>query len=131
MALAVAQLRGAGVAGEDIGVITPYSAQVARLRARPALEGVEVATVNAFQGREKEAILCSWVRANPLGELGFVSDRRRLTVALSRARRLLWQVGDSATLASSPDLAAVIEAVEAQGGYESAWAPPWCDALEA
>jgi hypothetical protein len=50
--------------------------------------------------------------------------------ALSRAQRLLLQIGDSATLSSSPDLAAVIEAVEGQRGYESARSPPWSGALE-
>lgn len=130
LAHAVAQLRDAGIAPDRIGVITPYSAQVARLRREPALQDVEVATVNAFQGREKDAIAVSWVRSNEDGELGFVADGRRLTVALTRARAWLWLVGDSATLARHPRFAAIIERHEASGALESAWEPPWSDVLD-
>ena len=110
-----------GMDPDDIGVIAPYSAQVARLIR--ALPEVKVATVNAFQGREKEAIVCSWVRSNDTGELGFVADERRLTVALTRARRLLVNVGDSATLCGHPKFAAVLANIE----IESVWEEPWFD----
>ena len=131
IALAVQQLLDAGVPADDLGVIAPYSAQVARLRAR--LPGVEVNTVNAFQGREKEVILCSWVRSNPDGELGFVADGRRLTVALTRARRLLVCVGDSATLSYSARFAELLERVQALPGaaWLTVWEPPWDSALPA
>ncbi|MDA1082803.1 MAG: AAA domain-containing protein, partial [Gemmatimonadetes bacterium] len=125
----VRQLRESGVAPDRIGVITPYSAQVACLAKRPELAGIEVATVNAFQGREKDAIAVSWVRSNDHGELGFVSDARRLTVALTRARRWLWQVGDSATLARHPRFDALVAQHAAAGALHSAWEPPWFDAL--
>ena len=125
VAQVVAALQAAGLT--EIGVIAPYSAQVARLRA--ALPGVEVASVNAFQGREKEAIVCSWVRSNLQGEVGFVADPRRLTVAWSRARRLLVQVGDSATLARLPRFEAALAAHEAAGALVSVWEPPWDEAL--
>lgn len=127
--LAVRQLRESGVDPDRIGVITPYSAQVACLAKRPELAGIEVATVNAFQGREKDAIAVSWVRSNDHGELGFVSDARRLTVALTRARRWLWQVGDSATLARHPRFDALVAQHAAAGALHSAWEPPWFDAL--
>lgn len=129
LALAVAELREKGVSPERIGVITPYSAQVACLARKPALAGVEIATVNAFQGREKDAIAVSWVRHNDRGVLGFVADPRRLTVALTRARAWLWQVGDSATLARHPRFAAVIDHHAATGRLQSVWEPPWCDVL--
>jgi hypothetical protein len=129
VALAVAGLRRAGVTADDIGVITPYSAQVARLRQLPALEGVECASVNAFQGREKEALVCSFVRSNPEGALGFVQDERRLTVALTRARRWLLCVGDTATLGRAPRMRAVIDHIEAMGWLRSVWEPPWEDVL--
>lgn len=122
---AVARLREAGVAAADIGVIAPYAAQVARLRAEPALAGVEVATVNAFQGREKEVIVASFVRSNPDGTLGFVADERRLTVALTRARRLLVAVGDGATLSRSPAFARVLDAAAALGALVSAFEEPF------
>ena len=123
---AAARLLDAGVS--DIGIIAPYSAQVARLRER--LPDLEVATVNAFQGREKEAILCSLVRSNMDGELGFVADRRRMVVSMSRARRLLVCVGDSATLSRSPDLAGLMERIQAVGQWQSVWEPPWDAALD-
>jgi superfamily I DNA and/or RNA helicase len=117
---AVDELVAHGVPVGAIGVIAAYRAQVLRLRARlPA--GVEVSTVDAFQGREAEAVLVSFVRSNPDGALGFVADLRRLTVAITRARRLLWMVGDSATLGQHPRFAEVFEAVAAAGGWRSIW----------
>ena len=127
---AVGALRAAGVASEDVGVIAPYSAQVARLRARPELEGVEVASVNAFQGREKQAIVCSFVRSNAEGELGFVADRRRLTVALTRARRLLVCIGDSATLSSNARFGEVLQSFQDHEAWTSVFEEPWSAALD-
>ncbi len=130
VAFAVDRLRKAGVAADDIGVIAPYSAQVALLRAEPSLAGIEVATVNAFQGREKEAIVCSFVRSNDRGELGFVADGRRLTVALTRARRGLVIVGDSATLARDGRFAALLDHLaHRRDGIESVWELPWSELL--
>lgn len=129
LAIAVAELRARGVAADRIGVIAPYSAQVGRLAAHPALAGVEVATINAFQGREKDAIAVSWVRSNDEGELGFVADSRRLTVALTRARRWLWQVGDAGTLSRHPRFAELIAHHESTGTLQSVWEPPWSEAL--
>jgi len=121
----VGQLLRAGVDPADIGVIAPYSAQVARLRVQ--LVGVEVATVNAFQGREKEVIVCSFVRANDTGELGFVADPRRLTVATSRAKRLLVCIGDAATLSASAAFESLMEAAQIvdETAWQSVWEPPW------
>lgn len=128
--MVVRQLRHAGVGADDIGVIAPYSAQVARLSARAALADVEVATVNAFQGREKEVILCSFVRSNEDGELGFVADGRRLTVAITRARRLLVCVGDSATLSTAQRFAELLGHLESTGAVQSVWEPPWSAILD-
>lgn len=121
----VSRLLQAGVPREDIGVIAPYSAQVARLRAE--LVDVEVATVNAFQGREKEVIVCSFVRCNPSGELGFVADARRLVVAVTRAKRLLVCTGDSATLSSSSAFEDIMAAAQrvSPSSWQSVWEPPW------
>lgn len=124
----IAQLREAGVPLGEVGVITPYSAQVRRLR--DALGGrLRVSSVDGFQGQEREVIVCSWVRANPDGRIGFVADRRRLTVALSRARRLLVCIGDSATLGADPAFADLLDRLEGQGAVQSVWEPPWSDAL--
>lgn len=126
VALALAELRNSGVRPEQIGVIAPYSAQVARLAALPEADAVEVATVNAFQGREAEAIVMSFTRSNTDGELGFVADRQRLTVAITRARRLLWMCGDSITLSRHSDFSELLDGVIVQ----SIWEPPWSAALE-
>ncbi len=125
IAKAAAALQEAGVARSDIGVIAPYSAQVARLQARPELAGIEVATVNRFQGREKEAILCSFVRSNDDGDLGFVADVRRLTVALSRARRFLLCTGDSITLSRDRIFEHFQSCLEGTDAWETVWQPPW------
>jgi ATP-dependent RNA/DNA helicase IGHMBP2 len=127
IAMVVQMLFRAGLPREDIGVIAPYSAQVARLR--EALPDVEVATVNAFQGREKQAILCSFVRSNQDGTIGFVADRRRLVVSVTRAKRLLVCVGDAGTLSTSSDLADLCERIQAAGGWQSVWEEPWDAAM--
>jgi len=84
----------------DIGIITPYSGQVRAIRdSMPeSLEGIEVRTVDGYQGREKEVIIFSCVRSNNNGVLGFLSDARRLNVALTRAKRGLIVVGNPDTL---------------------------------
>lgn len=98
----VSTLIEAGVKGEDIAVITPYNAQVALLRAalkdKPGCEGVEVGSVDGFQGREKEAVVVSLVRSNGEGEVGFLGEKRRLNVAMTRPKRQLCVVGDSETV---------------------------------
>ena len=125
VAAVVRQLREAHVHPSLIGVITPYSAQASLLKASADLEGVEVASVNAFQGREREVIVVSWVRSNDDGELGFVAEGRRLTVALSRARRLLVQVGDSGTLCGSVRFESMLQRLSDENAVESVWDTPW------
>lgn len=126
----VRRLLSRRVAPTDVAVITPYDAQVRLLRELldPELrQGLEVGTVDGFQGREKEAILVDLVRSNDDGQIGFLADARRLNVALTRARRLLLIVGDSATVANDATYGALIESVEAFGVVVSAWtdeAPP-------
>ncbi|GAQ79821.1 tRNA-splicing endonuclease positive effector [Klebsormidium nitens] len=97
----------AGVSA-DVGVITPYKRQVELLaghvpavtrgsQSGPGLT-VEVRSVDGFQGREKDVIIFSAVRANRAGVIGFLGDERRLNVALTRAKFALWIVGDAQTL---------------------------------
>ncbi|KAI0647054.1 P-loop containing nucleoside triphosphate hydrolase protein [Trametes meyenii] len=97
----VDQLAGAGVLPSQIAVITPYQAQVTLLTStlRPIYGAdLEIGTVDGMQGREKEAIIISLVRSNDKREVGFLKDKRRLNVAMTRARRHLCIVGDSSTV---------------------------------
>ena len=79
------------------------------------MPGLEIDSVDGFQGREKEAVVISLVRSNAAGEIGFLGDIRRMNVAMTRARRKLLLVGDSATLSSHPFYARMLEYFERQG----------------
>ncbi|KAL7283392.1 hypothetical protein ACG7TL_002822 [Trametes sanguinea] len=97
----VDQLASAGVLPSQIAVITPYQAQVTLLTSllRPIYGAeLEIGTVDGMQGREKEAVIISLVRSNDKREVGFLKDKRRLNVAMTRARRHLCVVGDSSTV---------------------------------
>ena len=90
----------------DVGVISPYRAQVQYLRKlvkqraffKPYRRLITVNTVDGFQGQERDIILISMVRANENGEIGFLRDLRRMNVAITRARMKLIILGDVATL---------------------------------
>ncbi|KAG6289698.1 hypothetical protein E4U46_002363 [Claviceps purpurea] len=95
----VGSLVEAGVRPEDIAVITPYNAQLAILASlKEQFPGVELGSVDGFQGREKEAVVVSLVRSNPEGEVGFLGEKRRLNVAMTRPKRSLTVIGDSETM---------------------------------
>jgi hypothetical protein len=119
----VRALLEAGVPAGAMAVIAPYAAQVRLLRERLEVAGLEIDSVDGFQGREKEAVVLSLVRSNREGEVGFLADVRRLNVAMTRARRLLLVVGDSATLACHPFYQAMFEYFEAIGAYHSVYEP--------
>ncbi|MCH5377071.1 MAG: IGHMBP2 family helicase [Planctomycetes bacterium] len=115
------QLMDAGLPPGDIAVIAPYAAQVRFLRERLPVPGLEIDSVDGFQGREKEAVVISLVRSNPRGDIGFLSDVRRMNVAMTRARRKLLMIGDSATLCSHPFYQRAIEYFESLGAYRTVW----------
>lgn len=115
----VKQLVDSGVEGHEIAIIAPYAAQVRLLRQRLGLEGLEIDTVDGFQGREKEVVLLTMVRSNPEGIIGFLADRRRSNVAMTRAKRKLVIVGDSATLCIHDFYADVLDYFEANDAYQS------------
>jgi predicted DNA helicase len=118
----IAALLDAGVNAAQIGVITPYRAQVRLLRERLGhVPELEIDSVDGFQGREKEAIIVSLVRSNPEGEIGFLADTRRTNVALTRARRKLLVIGDSATLANDPFYQRMLTHFEQIGAMSSVW----------
>jgi superfamily I DNA and/or RNA helicase len=115
----------AGLTAKDIAVIAPYAAQVRMIR-QLANDGLgesdlEVDTVDGFQGREKEAVVISLVRSNKDGEIGFLSDERRMNVALTRAKRKLIVIGDSATLGGHEFYGSLLEYFEQQGVYHTVW----------
>ncbi len=111
----------AGVPPEEVAVISPYSAQVRLLTSRFPDPGLEIDSVDGFQGREKELVIVSLVRSNLTGELGFLNDTRRMNVAMTRARRRLVVIGDSATLSTLPFYKAFIAYAEENGAYKTVW----------
>lgn len=123
----VQNLIAAGVSAEDIAVITPYNAQLALLAhdLKERFPGIELGSVDGFQGREKEAVILSLVRSNAEHEIGFLTEKRRLNgkghckpdpvsssewgpieafanqgrpVAMTRPKRHLCVIGDSETV---------------------------------
>lgn len=94
----------------DIGIISPYRAQVQLLRQtikkqqgfKPYRRFISVNTVDGFQGQERDVIIISLVRSNDSGQIGFLRDLRRMNVAMTRARMKLIIIGDAATLSRHP-----------------------------
>lgn len=101
----------------DFGLISPYRAQVQYLRSRikasdtlrPYRHLLTVNTVDGFQGQERDAIFISLVRANEQGQIGFLSDLRRMNVAITRARMKLVILGDYSTLGRQPFYRALMD----------------------
>ncbi len=112
-----------------IGVIAPYRAQINYLK--DAIEDSEVlnglllqrrlsvGTVDSFQGQERDIIAITLTRSNPQGEIGFLSDIRRMNVGMTRARRKLLLVGDSSTLCRHPFFGELLAYVKGVGGYRA------------
>ena len=117
----VRRLLAAGLPAADIAVITPYNGQARLIREKLEDTEVEVDSVDGFQGREKEAVVISMVRSNVEGGIGFLADVRRTNVALTRARRKLVVVGDSATLGGHDFYRRMLDYFDAIGGYGSVW----------
>lgn len=114
MEVAKGRNRFSSTLGGKIGIVTPYKAQVVHLKNAlgawlrkigSQFNEIEVNTVDAFQGREKDIIIFNCVRSNRLqtlqGSLGFLTDTRRLNVAITRPRHFLLVVGNSDTLKKS------------------------------
>ena len=115
----------------NAGLISPYRAQVRRLREMLEESGYEnsqalgeeltVDTIDAFQGQERDIIVISLVRSNPQGEIGFLADTRRMNVALTRAKRKLIVIGDSATLSNHGFYKEFLDYVEERDLYKSVY----------
>ena len=107
-------------------IISPYKAQVERLKTQLddfpfPKDNISINTVDGFQGQERDVVYISLVRSNDNGEIGFLKDYRRMNVAITRARKKLVIVGDSATVGSDKFYAALLEYVEQHNGYKTAW----------
>ena len=124
------RLLSRGLAPTVLAIIASYSALGRRLRELLRAEraaGLEIGTVDGFQGREKEAVIVDLVRSNDLGEIGFLANTRRMNVALTRARRFLLVIADSATLGEHPYYVQFLQYVDEIDAHGSAWsddAPP-------
>jgi superfamily I DNA and/or RNA helicase len=113
----------------SMAIITPYRAQVdflQKLADSSSLLGslqklVSINTVDAFQGQERDVIVISFVRSNDKSEVGFLGDIRRTNVAMTRARKKLLMIGDSATLGSHPFYLELLEYVQQNNFYRSAF----------
>jgi ATP-dependent RNA/DNA helicase IGHMBP2 len=112
-----------------IAVISPYKQQIYILKEQlshmPALllygDKISVNTIDSFQGQERDIVYISMTRSNSEGEIGFLSDIRRMNVAMTRARKKLVVIGDSGTLSSLDFYADFITYAEQLNAYQSAW----------
>ncbi|KAM6157932.1 DNA-binding protein SMUBP-2 [Rhynchocyon petersi] len=121
--LHVQALVDAGVLARDIAVITPYNLQVDLLRQSlaPRYPELEVKSVDGFQGREKEAVILSFVRSNRKGEVGFLAEDRRINVAVTRARRHVAVICDSRTVSNHAFLKALVSYFSEHGQVRTAF----------
>lgn len=114
----------------NIGLISPYRGQVELLKTlvrdddsflkiKSMQERLTIDTIDGFQGQERDLILISLVRSNSRGEIGFLSDTRRMNVALTRAKRKLIVIGDSATLGVHPFYREFLDYVDKHNCYTS------------
>lgn len=109
----------------DFGLISPYKAQVQYLRKkirtgsffRPFRHLITVHTIDGFQGQERDVIFISLVRANEEGSIGFLTDLRRMNVAITRARMKLVILGDAITLTKHPFYKKLFEYIRNEVSY--------------
>jgi ATP-dependent RNA/DNA helicase IGHMBP2 len=109
----------------SLGIISPYKKQAillsGLLQNKPLPPDTDIDTVDSFQGQERDVIYISLVRANETGEIGFLKDTRRMNVAMTRARKRLVVLGDSATIASHPFYKSFLAYQDTRASYRSAY----------
>ncbi len=111
----------------EITIVSPYMEQVLVMRQfleeLPLISEMPltVSTIDGFQGQERDVIYISLVRSNDKGKIGFLSDIRRMNVAMTRARKQLVVIGDSSTIGQHPFYQAFLEHCDASGAYRTAW----------
>jgi superfamily I DNA and/or RNA helicase len=112
-----------------IAVISPYKQQIYLLKEQlqhspvlqPYLNKISVNTIDSFQGQERDIVYISMTRSNTESKIGFLSDIRRMNVAMTRARKKLVVIGDSGTLSQLPFYADFVTYAEQREAYKSAW----------
>jgi len=112
-----------------LAIIAPYRHQVLLLQdivassthLKPYLDKIAVNTIDSFQGQERDIVYIGMTRSNADSRIGFLSEIRRMNVAMTRARKRLVVIGDSATLSRLPFYAGLIAYAENHSAYQSAW----------
>ena len=112
-----------------VAVISPYRQQIELLKEQlqhsplQKMYGdrITVNTIDSFQGQERDVVYISMTRSNADSRIGFLSDIRRMNVAMTRARKKLVIIGDSATLSQTPFYEGLIKYAEEQDAWQSAW----------
>ena len=113
----------------SVAIIAPYKEQIYILGEQvehatglqPYRSQISINTVDSFQGQERDVVYISMTRSNSEGAIGFLSDIRRMNVAMTRAKKKLVVVGDSATLSQHPFYADFIAHTQEREAYRSAW----------
>lgn len=113
----------------SIAIISPYKQQIHLLREqlthvpelKPYNDKISINTIDSFQGQERDIVYISMTRSNSDSVIGFLSDIRRMNVAMTRARKKLVVIGDSATLSQLPFYDDFISYTQANNVYQSAW----------
>ncbi|MBX2926701.1 MAG: AAA family ATPase [Saprospiraceae bacterium] len=111
----------------SVAIISPYREQAEYIKKAvetdPLLASapLSVNTIDGFQGQERDVVYISLVRSNAKSEIGFLGDYRRMNVAMTRARKLLVVIGDSATVGANPFYSDLLSYCEQHGIYRTAW----------
>ncbi|MBK7958843.1 MAG: hypothetical protein IPK03_12515 [Bacteroidetes bacterium] len=120
---------GEDTSTSNVGIISPYRGQVKFMRENDVNDlqltvtypQIHIQTIDAFQGQERDIIYISLVRSNTESEIGFLKDYRRMNVAMTRAKKMLVVIGDSATLGDDAFYKGFIDYCHEHEGYKSAW----------
>jgi superfamily I DNA and/or RNA helicase len=112
----------------SIGIISPYREQVIYIQQDVESDSVladypdfTINTIDGFQGQERDVIYISLVRSNEKGTIGFLTDYRRMNVAMTRAKKKLVIVGDSGTIGSRKFYQNFLDYCDRVGAYRTAW----------
>ncbi|MFD1631707.1 AAA domain-containing protein [Pseudopedobacter beijingensis] len=113
----------------SVAIIAPYKQQTEQIKSIVEMDDffkqfspyLDVNTVDSFQGQERDVVYISLTRSNNQGQIGFLSDIRRMNVAITRAKKKLVIIGDSSTLSKNEFYNNFMAYIEKEGSYKSAW----------